>query len=175
MAHAVKTVPTAAPVADFIATVADEQKRADCQAVVALMQAATGEAPVMWGSAIVGFGSYAAAYADGSSLPWPVVAFSPRKNDLTLYLMPGFEQAASTLARLGTFKTGKVCLYIKRLRDVDLAVLQELVQASVQTMAPSRVRPTQQAPTSLQKSAQKPVRKPAQKSAQKSAQKPGPL
>ena len=147
MAHAVKTVPTGASVADFIDTVADEQKRADCHAVAALMQAATGEPPVMWGPAIIGFGSYAAPYADGTSLPWPVVAFSPRKNDFTLYLMPGFEQAASTLARLGKFKAGKVCLYIKRLRDVDLAVLQELVQTSVQAMAASRVRPTPHAPT----------------------------
>ncbi len=155
MAHAVKTVPTTASVADFIATVADEQKRADCHAVVALMQAATSEAPVMWGSAIIGFGSYVAAYADGSSLPWPVVAFSPRKNDLTLYLMPGFDQAVSTLARLGKFKTGKVCLYIKRLRDVDLAVLQELVQTSVQTMAPTHVRPTPQALTRTEEPARK--------------------
>lgn len=160
MAHAVKTVPTTASVADFIATVADEQKRADCHAVVALMQAAAGEPPVMWGSSIVGFGSSAAAYADGSSLPWPVVAFSPRKNDLTLYLMPGFEQAASTLARLGKYKTGKVCLYIKRLRDVDLAVLQELVQNSVHAMAPSRVRLTPQAPTGAGKPARKPAQKP---------------
>ena len=151
MAQAVKTVPTGAPVAAFIATVADEQKRADCHAVAALMQAATGEPPVMWGSAIVGFGRYAAAYADGSSRPWPVVAFSPRKNDLTLYLMPGFEQAAETLSRLGTFKTGKVCLYIKRLSDVDTSVLQELVQNSVRAMAPQRVEPAHRAATQAQK------------------------
>ncbi len=141
MTSSPKTVPTGASVKDFIAAVPDAQRRADCTAVARLMQAATGEMPVMWGSAIVGFGSYRQQYANGSTGDWPVVAFSPRRNDLTLYLMPGFEGASELMARLGKHKTGKVCLYLKRLADVDLAVLDELIRASVATMAPRRIQP----------------------------------
>lgn len=141
MANSPKTVPTGASVQDFIAAVPDAQRRADCAAVARLMQEATGEAPVMWGSAIVGFGRYRQDYANGSTVDWPVVAFSPRKNDLTLYLMPGFEGTTALLARLGKFKTGKVCLYLKRLSDVDPAVLNELVRASVAGMASRRIQP----------------------------------
>ena len=134
-----KTVPTKASVKDFIAAQPVEQRRADCRALVKLMQAAPGEKAVMWGSAIVGFGTYRTRYANGSIGDWPVVAFSPRKNDLTLYITPGFDGHEALLARLGKHKTGKVCLYLKRLADVDAAVLKELVAASVSDMAPKRL------------------------------------
>jgi hypothetical protein len=134
-----KTQPTAASVADFIAGQADAGRRADCQQLVKLMQAATGERAVMWGTAIVGFGSYRMAYADGRSGEWPLIGFSPRKNELTLYIMPGFTRHAALLAQLGTARTGKSCLYIKRLADTDPAVLAELITASVAAMAPRRI------------------------------------
>ena len=134
-----KTVPTKASVKDFIAAQPDEQRRADCLALLKLMQAATGEKAVMWGGAIVGFGAYRTSYANGSTGDWPVVAFSPRKNDLTLYITPGFEGREALLATLGKHKTGKVCLYLKRLSDADPNVLKAIVEASVAAMAPQRV------------------------------------
>jgi hypothetical protein len=134
-----KTVPTQASVKDFIAQQDDAVRRADCTALVKMMEKATGEKACMWGSAIVGFATYRYAYANGSTGDWPVVAFSPRKNDLTVYLMPGFENQTELLARLGKHKTGKVCLYLKRLADVDLDVLQVMINLSVQAMAPQRI------------------------------------
>ena len=134
-----KTVPTGASVAEFLATVDTEARRADCQTLVGMMQAATKEPPQMWGGTMVGFGTYPMAYANGSTQEWPVVAFSPRKNDLTLYLMPGLEEQADLLQRLGKHKTGKVCLYIKRLADVDLALLQTLIDKALAGMAPRRI------------------------------------
>lgn len=134
-----KTRPTGASVADFIATVPDPVKRTDCQALVKLMQKATGRKAEMWGDAIVGFGRYEVVYANGSTSEWPVIGFSPRKNDLTVYLMEGFDQQQALLSKLGKHKTGKVCLYLKRLADVDMAVLGELVEHSVQSMATRRV------------------------------------
>jgi hypothetical protein len=133
-----KTQPTKASVTAFIAAIADEQRRQDCQAVAKLMQKATGAKPVMWGDSIVGFGTYQLTYADGRTADWPIVGFSPRKNDLTVYLMPGFDQLTEPLSRLGKHKTGKVCLYLKRLADVDTAVLAELIDTSVQAMADRR-------------------------------------
>lgn len=134
-----KTVPTKASVKAFIAGVDDAERRADCEALVKMMEKATGEKAVMWGDAIVGFGTYRYQYASGTTGDWPVAAFSPRKNDLTVYLMPGFEAQSGLLARLGKHKTGKVCLYLKRLADVDLAVLQELIDHSVAAMASTRI------------------------------------
>lgn len=134
-----KTVPTQASVKDFIALQEDPTRRADCTALVKMMEKATGEKACMWGSAIVGFATYRYEYASGTTGDWPVVGFSPRKNDLTVYLMPGFESQTELLARLGKHKTGKVCLYLKRLADVDLSVLQEMIDLSVQAMAPQRV------------------------------------
>lgn len=139
MASEAKTQPTKASVADFIAAQPDEARRADCRTLVRLMQQASGAAPQMWGSSIVGFGTYAYRYASGREGLWPVVAFSPRKSDLSVYIMPGFERFAPLLARLGKHKTGKSCLYLKRLADVDTDVLAELIAASVQAMEPQRL------------------------------------
>lgn len=134
-----KTRPTTASVADFLALQPDA-RRADCEEIEAMMQAATGEPAVMWGDAIVGFGRYAQSYAKGQPLDWPVVGFSPRKAELVLYLMQGFEGAQPMLDRLGKHKTSKACLYIKRLADVDAVVLRQLIDASVEVMEPQRLR-----------------------------------
>ena len=134
-----KTRPTAASVAAFLAAIPGEQRRKDCKAVAKLMQEATGAKPVLWGTSIVGFGAYRYKYASGREGEWPVTGFSPRKNDLTLYIMPGFERFQELLARLGKHRTGKSCLYLKRLADVDAEVLGEIVTQSVAAMAGRRI------------------------------------
>ena len=129
-----KTVQTDGDVDAFLATVENPRRRADAGRVLDLMREVTGEPPKMWGSSIVGFGSYRYRYAsgrDGSSL---VVGFAPRKQNLVLYIMPGFSSHAALLSRLGKFRTGKSCLYVNRLDDVDLRVLEELVRESVAEM-----------------------------------------
>jgi hypothetical protein len=134
-----KTKPTQVDVLDFLGKLSDDQRRNDCLVVLELMKAATGADPRMWGASIVGFGRYQYRYESGRTGEWPVIGFSPRKNDLTLYIMPGFDRYESLLARLGKHKTGKSCLYLKRLSDVDLVVLKELIEESVKAMAPLRV------------------------------------
>jgi len=134
-----KTRPTSVPVAEFLAPQADA-RRADCEALVRMMEAATGEPAVMWGDAIVGFGRYAQSYANGKALDWPVVGFSPRKHDLVLYLMQAFDGADALLGTLGKHKTSKACLYIKRLADVDPGALRQLVDGAVAAMEPRRLR-----------------------------------
>ena len=126
-----KTKPTDANVEAFLSAITDDKKRSDAFALLGLMQKATGEAPRMWGDAIIGFGTYHYVYASGREGDWPPVGFSPRKQNLTVYIMAGFEPFADVLARLGKFKTGKGCLYLNRLSDVDAGVLEELVVKSV--------------------------------------------
>ncbi|NPE30541.1 DUF1801 domain-containing protein [Methanococcoides sp. SA1] len=125
-----KTRKNEASVEDFINSVEDEKKRTDSLAIMDLMQEVTGEEPAMWGNSIVGFGSYTYKYASGRTGDWMLVGFSPRKQNLTLYIMPGFEQYADLLSKLGKYKLGKSCLYIKKLEDVDLDVVQKLVKQS---------------------------------------------
>lgn len=125
-----KTQKTDASVEDFLNGVPDERKRQDSFAILELMRDVTGEEPAMWGSSIVGFGSYRYKYASGQEGEWPLVGFSPRKRNLTLYIMSGFEDYEPLLAQLGKYKTGKSCLYINKLEDVDLATLSELVSRS---------------------------------------------
>ncbi|RME64427.1 MAG: DUF1801 domain-containing protein [Caldilineae bacterium] len=129
-----KTKPTGADVAAYLNRVADERKRADCFHVLELMQEITGEKPEMWGDSIVGFGRYRYRYASGRQAEWMLTGFAPRKQALTLYIMSGFDAYDDLLNRLGKFKTGKSCLYIKRLADVDLDVLRELIRQSVAHM-----------------------------------------
>lgn len=129
-----KTRRNDASVTDFLNTVEHEQKRKDAFAILDLMEEATGEAPQMWGSSIVGFGSYHYTYASGREDDWMLVGFSPRKQNLTLYIMAGFEQYDELLGKLGKYKTGKSCLYINKLADVDQDVLRELVTKSVAHM-----------------------------------------
>jgi hypothetical protein len=122
-----KTKPTAESVTAFLAKVADDERRADCKTVARLMKAATGAAPKMWGASLVGFGNAPVVYADGRTMDWPAVAFSPRKGDLTLYVKLGRDGQAALLKKLGKHKAGKGCLYIKSLADVDLAVLEKII------------------------------------------------
>jgi len=122
-----KTKPTKLSVAAFIDALAEPTRRADAKALVKLMQSAAGEKPKMWGPSIIGFGSYHYRYESGREGDMPVVAFSPRKAATVLYGLIGFSKAAALLARLGKHTTGKGCLYIKKLADVDHHVLEALV------------------------------------------------
>jgi len=126
-----KTKKTTASVADFLNAIEDEGRRADAKAIVKLMKEVTGEKPAMWGPAIVGFGAYAYTYESGRKGDWPIICFSPRKANLTLYIMSGFAEYAPLMKKLGKHKSGKACLYINRLSDVDPVVLRELVERSV--------------------------------------------
>lgn len=126
-----KTKVNDQPVATFLDGVADEGRRQDCYTILEMMKKATRAEPKMWGDSIVGFGSYHYTYASGRGGDWLLTGFSPRKQNLTLYLMSGFSDFEELLSRLGKHKTGKGCLYIKKLADVDLAVLQELIDQSV--------------------------------------------
>jgi hypothetical protein len=130
----VKTKRNKASVAQFLDTVADEQRRSDSKKVLAMIKKATGYPPRMWGDSIVGFGSYHYKYASGREGDWPLAGFSPRKQALTLYIMPGFKRYPELMKKLGKHKTGSSCLYLKKLEDVDLDVLQTLVKESVRYM-----------------------------------------
>jgi hypothetical protein len=136
-----KTKPTSVDVLQFIAGVQDEKRRADCLTLVSLMREILKEEPVMWGPAIVGFGRYHYKYDSGREGEWMVAGFSPRKSDLTLYLMSGFEGKEELMAKLGKHKTGKSCLYVRRLADIDVSVLRELISRSVAEMASQRISP----------------------------------
>lgn len=129
-----KTKKTAASVDDFLAGISPEKKRRDALAICELMKKVTKDEPKMWGTSIVGFGSYHYQYASGHEGDWPLVGFSPRKQNLTLYLMPGFESHDALLAKLGKHKTGKSCLYLNTLDDIHLPTLKELIQRSVAEM-----------------------------------------
>ena len=126
-----KTKPTDEPVADYLNAIKSEQVRQDCWAIVKLMQDATKAEPKMWGSSIVGFGTYHYVYASGREGDWMLTAFSPRKQNITLYIMGGFEEYDQLIASLGKCTRGKGCIYIKRLSDIDIPTLEKLIQESV--------------------------------------------
>jgi len=126
-----KTVKNDQPVDLFLQKVEDPNKRQDSYTILEMMENITGEKAKMWGDALVGFGDIHYKYASGRQGDWMLTAFSPRKQNLTLYIMSGFDQHAELLSRLGKYKTGKGCLYINRLSDVDQNVLRELIQESV--------------------------------------------
>jgi hypothetical protein len=126
-----KTRPTDANVNEFLRSIPDDLRRQDCLRVVEIMKSVTGEEPKLWGAGMVGFGSYHYRYDSGREGDWFVTGFSPRKGNLTLCIMAGFDRYPELLGRLGKYKTGKSCLYVKALADVDETVLRELVQASV--------------------------------------------
>lgn len=128
MADEPKTTRTDASVAEFLGMVPDPKRRADAEEVCDLMREITGLEPAMWGPSIVGFGQYHYRYASGREGDWPAVSFSPRKQNLTLYISDGYDQYAELLARLGPHSTGRSCLYIKRLSDVDTDVLRALIK-----------------------------------------------
>ena len=126
-----KTKPTNQSVEDFINEIPEPEKRADSFEIAKIMEEVTGEKPKMWGPSIVGFGSYHYKYASGHEGDWPIAAFSPRKKDLTVYLMVGFQKNAELMEKLGKHSTGKSCLYIKRLSDVHVPTLKKLIKTSV--------------------------------------------
>lgn len=136
---ALKTQENDASVEAFIARQPGEIA-ADCRAIIALMRKATGEAPRMWGASIVGFGRYHYKGASGREGEWMLTGFSPRKANLSLYILTGLDKSAALLKKLGKHSTGKGCLYIKRLADVDVKVLEELIEKGVNGLEKMRVR-----------------------------------
>jgi hypothetical protein len=130
----VKTRVNEASVEDFLNSVADEQARKDSFEVLEMMKQVTKEEPKMWGASIVGFGSYHYKGASGREGDWFLTGFSPRKQNFTLYLNHGFDVHEDLLKKLGKYKTGMGCLYVKKLADVDKKVLEELVSESVKRM-----------------------------------------
>ncbi|MEM9058108.1 MAG: DUF1801 domain-containing protein [Pseudomonadota bacterium] len=129
-----KTVKTGATVSGFLATVDNAQRRADCRAVMKIMREVTGKRAAMWGPSIIGFGSYHYTYDSGREGDMCLTGVSPRKQNLAVYIMPGFERYGALLKKLGKHKTGRSCLYLNRLDDVDAAVLRKLIERAVADM-----------------------------------------
>lgn len=129
-----KTQPTTQSVTAFLAAIEDDAKRADSEALAALMQRVSGYPPVMWGS-IIGFGQYHYVYESGREGDAVRVGFSPRAQNLSIYIMPGYQDFDDELSRLGKHKKGKACLYIKRLSDVDMDVLEEIIAKGLRLLA----------------------------------------
>ena len=130
-----KTRPTSESVENFLNGIADEQRRRDCLRVVKIMKAATKSEPEMWGTSIVGFGRHNYKYESGTKGEWFQIGFSPRQQALTLYFMGGAERNPDLLKKLGKHKTGRACLYIRKLDDVDLPTLKQLIKRSVADIA----------------------------------------
>jgi len=129
-----KTKETKASVASFLNAIEDTRKRADAKKVAAMMRKATGNRAKMWGSSMVGLGKYHYQYPSGCDGDWMLVGFAPRKQNLVVYIMPGFSTFAPLMKKLGKYKTGKSCLYLNKLEDVDVKVLQKLISDSVKLM-----------------------------------------
>jgi len=126
-----KTKPNEQSVEAFLNSVEDEKKRQDCLTILEMMKQITKAEPQMWGTSMVGFGTYHYKYESGREGDWFMAGFSPRKQNLTLYIMAGFSRYDELLSKLGKFKTGKSCLYINKIKDVDLPTLKELITQSV--------------------------------------------
>ncbi len=131
MAYEAKTKLNDASVKQFLNSVENEQRRNDAFEICDMMGAITNEEPKMWGNSIVGFGAYHYVYASGTQGDWMQVGFSPRKTALTLYIMSGFSAYENLMEKLGKYKTGKSCLYIKNLEDIDKKILKKLIRESV--------------------------------------------
>lgn len=129
-----KTQPTKQKVSEFINEIEDKRKRADCRELMKLMSGVTGNRAKMWGPSIIGYGKYHYKYASGREGDFFLTGFSPRKQALTVYIISGFELNPDLMAKLGKFKTGKSCLYIKSLDDIDRPVLAQLIEESVTYM-----------------------------------------
>jgi len=125
-----KTKPNDGSVSNFLNSIEEPQKRQDALEILKMMEQITQSPPKMWGTSIVGFGDYHYKYESGREGDWFITGFSPRKQNLTLYMMSGFERYDELMSKLGKYKTGKSCLYIKKLSDVDVKVLHDLVEAS---------------------------------------------
>lgn len=132
-----KTQPTDQSVESFLDGIEDEKKRKDSYTILELMKQVTQLEPVMWGDSIIGFGKYHYKYASGREGDSPLTGFSPRKREITIYITSGFDQYQGLLAELGKHRTGKVCLYIKKIEDIDLSVLRELIRQSAEHMVES--------------------------------------
>ena len=126
-----KTQPNNQSVEAFLDTIEPESKRDDAREVLKLMKKVSGEDPVMWGDSIVGFGKYHYVYESGREGDWMLTGFSPRKQSLTLYLMSGYAEMDQLLKKLGKYKHSVSCLYIKRLSDIDMNVLEEMIRISI--------------------------------------------
>ncbi len=129
-----KTKPTGSSVTEFAKSIENPQMRADARKVASMMRRVTGKRAKMWGSSIVGYGTYHYKYDSGREGDFMLTGYSPRKQALTVYIMPGFSTFGPLMKKLGKYKTGKSCLYIKRLSDVDEKVLEELIDRSVKLM-----------------------------------------
>lgn len=129
-----KTKPNDKSVNDFIDSIESEQKRDDCHLLLKMMKDITGEEPVMWGSSIVGFGNYHYKYDSGREGDWMLAGFSPRKQNMTIYMMGGFSNQDELLAKVGKAKNSVGCLYTKKLADLDLDVLKDMIRLSVETV-----------------------------------------
>ena len=129
-----KTKKTEASVEDFLNRITNESVFEDSKKIAAMMEKATGAKPKMWGASIIGFGTYNYKYASGREGEWMEVGFSPRKQNLTLYIMSGFAKYDELLQKLGKHKTGKSCLYIKNLNDVNENILKELIENSIENV-----------------------------------------
>jgi hypothetical protein len=129
-----KTQKNKASVTAFLNAIEDKQKKSDAKKIAAMMRRASGSRARMWGTAIVGFGSYHYKYASGREGDWMLVGFSPRKQNLVVYIMPGFKDFGALMKKLGKYKTGKSCLYINKLEDIDESILGNLIDRSVKLM-----------------------------------------
>ena len=127
-----KTKPTDDDVLAFLNSIEHEQRKKDCLTLLPLFEALTGEPPKLWGKTVVGFGSYHYKYKTGREGDWYATGFSPRKQNLTIYIMPGFDRYDALMSQLGKFKTGVSCLYVKKLADINLDVLNTLVKESTE-------------------------------------------
>jgi len=126
-----KTIPNDASVEAFLLSVENVERREDTRAVLAIMECITGQPPVMWGDSIIGFDTYHYKYTSGREGDWMLSAVSPRKEALSVYIIAGFEKFPDLMGKLGKYKTGSSCLYLKRLSDADPKVLEELISQSV--------------------------------------------
>ena len=129
-----KTKENSASIAAFLNTFEDTQKHAGAKKIAVMMRKATGSRAKLWGKSIVGFGSYHYKYASGCEGDWMLIGFSPRKQNLTLYIMSGFREFDALMSQLGKHKTGKSCFYVKRLADIDLKVLSSRMKRSIRYM-----------------------------------------
>lgn len=129
-----KTQPTSSSPAAYIKTIEDYKQRSDCVALMGIMKEITGKQPKMWGTSIVGFGKYHYKYKSGRKGDWFITGFAPRRRNLTIYIMPGFSKYSGIMNKLGKYKLGVSCLYIKSLGDVDQDLLRELIKKSVDDM-----------------------------------------
>jgi hypothetical protein len=126
-----KTKPSTLSVQKFLNGIPDDKKRQDCLTILALMKKVTKVEPKMWGDSIIGFCSYHYIYESGREGDWFLTGFSPRKQNLTLYIMSGFAAYDKLMKKLGKYKTGKSCLYINKIEDIDLSTLKQLIEQSV--------------------------------------------